>query len=125
MSNPHELRKLTRWVEGGAIAALVSAATFGVPAAMFLVGGWSRHWYAAPCASGFFILLALMIDLRSRRRAQAPQMMHLAPDVLEAAHERFTVPGAPEAARGRVDAVKQPLPGPERPRAITSEGPAG
>ena len=123
MSDPQDLGKLTRWAEGGAVVTLVSAATAGVPVAVLLAGGREWAWYAAPFVSGLCLLLALAIDLRSRRRGKAAQAMRVPPDVLRAAQERFAAPGGAGPTRGPVEGVSRALPEPEGPRAITGEGP--
>jgi hypothetical protein len=122
MSDPQGLGKLTRWVEGGAVVTLVSAATAGVPVAALLAGGREWAWYAAPFVSGLLLVLAVAIDLRSRNRAKAARPMRLPPDVVRAARERFAAPGGAGPTRGPAAGVSPALREPDGPRDITDGG---
>jgi hypothetical protein len=109
MSDPQDLGKVTRWVEGGAVATLICMATAGIPVVMLLASEYWWRGYAAAVISGFFILLARAVELRSHRRA-APQGMDLTPAVLEAAHERFEAPADRQSSHGPADGVTQAVP---------------
>ena len=105
MHKPRDLDKLTQWSDGGAVAVLVIAALWSLPILTLLLTRWGLSRYVAPCITGVLVLLALLINVRAQRRAQAMQKP-ITPDVVEAAQQRFLPRG--HEARYTVDGGRSP-----------------
>ena len=100
-AGPVDLGQVTRCTAGATVATLICFAQLGMLAAMLLLRHREWGWFAvAALLSCLLIVLAPVIDLRSRRRARDRQTGPIPPDVLKAAQERFATEGTPRPAVG-------------------------
>jgi hypothetical protein len=98
-AGPVDVGQVTRCTAGATVATLICFAQLGMLAAMLLLCHREWGWFAvAALLSCLLIVLARVIDLRSRRNARDRQAVPIPPDVLKAAQERFATEGTPAPA---------------------------